>query len=85
MSISWDDRRFLVTGGAGFIGSFLTEKLVDKGTDIVVADDLSRGRLDRIEHILDDIEFRSLDLITYKGCIETTGREPTVDVGSETG
>jgi len=72
MSISWDDRRFLVTGGAGFIGSFLTEELVDRGADVVVADDLSRGHLDRIEHILDDIEFRSLDLTTHKGCIEAT-------------
>jgi len=37
------DRRVLVTGGAGFVGSHLAERLLDAGTDVVVADDLSTG------------------------------------------
>jgi UDP-glucose 4-epimerase len=37
-------RRVLVTGGAGFIGSHLLERLVTAGEDVVVLDDLSRGR-----------------------------------------
>ncbi len=37
-------RTVLVTGGAGFVGSHLTEALLDAGSDVVVADDLSTGR-----------------------------------------
>jgi UDP-glucose 4-epimerase len=37
-------RTALVTGGAGFIGSQLSAALLERGTDVVVADDLSNGR-----------------------------------------
>lgn len=40
--------RVLVTGGAGLIGSYLARSLVADGADVVVADDLSRGRRDRV-------------------------------------
>ena len=33
----------LVTGGAGFLGSHLVDRLVERGNDVVVLDDLSRG------------------------------------------
>jgi UDP-glucose 4-epimerase len=36
--------RVLVTGGAGFIGSHLVDRLVREGFDVVVLDDLSSGR-----------------------------------------
>ncbi len=40
--------RALVTGGAGFIGSNLVSRLVDDGADVLVIDDLSSGRLERL-------------------------------------
>jgi len=40
--------RTLVTGGAGFIGSHLTDALVARGHDVVVVDDLSRGRREQV-------------------------------------
>ncbi|WP_164101714.1 NAD-dependent epimerase/dehydratase family protein [Candidatus Laterigemmans baculatus] len=41
----------LVTGGAGFIGSYLTERLLERGDHVVVVDDLSTGRSDNLAAI----------------------------------
>lgn len=43
--------KFLVTGGAGFVGSHLTEHLVKDGHDIVILDDLSNGSEENISHL----------------------------------
>jgi nucleoside-diphosphate-sugar epimerase len=69
MSIDWETSTVLVTGGGGFIGSFLTEKLVEFGANVVVADNFSRGGRDRIDHLEDEIEVRKVDLTTHRGCI----------------
>ncbi|GAB3330214.1 SDR family NAD(P)-dependent oxidoreductase [Haloplanus salinarum] len=72
MPTDWSDREVLVTGGAGFIGSFLVEELVELGANVVVADNFSRGGPDRIAHLESDIELLPTDLTTHKGCIEAT-------------
>jgi UDP-glucose 4-epimerase len=41
--------RVLVTGGAGFIGSHLTDAFLDRGDEVTVVDDLSAGRADRLD------------------------------------
>src|SRR6185295_2359914 len=46
----------LVTGGAGFIGSHLVERLVQKGLRPTVADDLSTGSLDNLAAVVDRVE-----------------------------
>ena len=40
--------RALVTGGAGFIGSNLVDKLIEKGWGVIVLDDLSTGKKENI-------------------------------------
>ena len=42
--------KYLITGGAGFIGSNLVEKIVSQGDDVVVVDNLSMGKLENIIH-----------------------------------
>ncbi|SDK15510.1 Nucleoside-diphosphate-sugar epimerase [Halovenus aranensis] len=72
MKLNWNNKSVLVTGGAGFIGSFLTERLVDLGANVTVADDFSRGDIEKINHLRDEIEFRAVDLTTHKNCVEIT-------------
>ncbi|WP_255150131.1 NAD-dependent epimerase/dehydratase family protein [Halorarius halobius] len=72
MPIEWSNSSVLVTGGAGFIGSFLTEELVKRGADVRVADNLTRGDSGKIDHLEDKIEFIPADLTTHRGCIEST-------------
>ena len=44
--------RYLITGGAGFVGSHATDALVARGDEVVIVDNLSTGRLENIEHLL---------------------------------
>jgi len=50
-------RTFLITGGAGFIGSHIAEALVARGDQVRVLDNLSTGRLANLEPIRDRIRF----------------------------
>ena len=54
--------KFLVTGGAGFIGSHIVDRLVADGEDVRVIDNLSTGKLANMEHNLDKIDFRQESL-----------------------
>ncbi len=57
--------RYLVTGGAGFIGSHLSEALLAKGGEVRVLDNLSTGTRENIEHLKrlrGDLEFIEADL-----------------------
>lgn len=66
----WRSRRVLVTGGAGFIGSNLVERLVALGAHLRVADNLERGRIHYIAPYLSDIEFVQSDLTDKNACFE---------------
>lgn len=51
------DIRFVVTGGAGFIGSHLCSELVKRGHEVVAIDDLTTGRVENIQHLLHEENF----------------------------
>lgn len=51
------ERRALITGGAGFIGSHLAEKLLESGFAVHVIDDLSTGSLENIAHLENEKRF----------------------------
>jgi nucleoside-diphosphate-sugar epimerase len=53
-SYQWGGRPTLVTGGASFIGSALVGELVARGADVRVVDDLSSGKLENIQHLVDE-------------------------------
>lgn len=50
-------KRILVTGGAGFIGSHLCERLLGQGHDVICLDNYFTGSKDNVRHLLDDHHF----------------------------
>jgi UDP-glucose 4-epimerase len=58
-------KKILITGGAGFIGSHLAERCVLEGNYVTIIDDLSRGKKENIESILNKIEFYQEDILTF--------------------
>ena len=53
-------KRILVTGGAGFLGSWLCERLIEEGHDVICADNFYTGNKDNIKNLLDNYRFEVL-------------------------
>lgn len=51
---------YLITGGCGFIGSHLTDRLLKDGHQVTVLDDLSTGKIANVEHLEEHPDFRLL-------------------------
>ena len=58
----------LVTGGAGFIGSHLTERLVELGHAVRVVDNLSTGRRENLAHLDGQVDVQIGDLVSPEVC-----------------
>src|SRR4051795_1212068 len=57
--------RVLITGGAGFVGSHLSEALLHRGDEVFVLDDLSTGSIDNISHLKSNPKFHyTIDTVT---------------------
>lgn len=58
--------KFVVTGGAGFIGSHLSEYLIKEGHSITVIDNLSIGKIENLENIKEKIDFHRVDILDFE-------------------
>ena len=53
--------KYLVTGGAGFIGSHVCDALIKRGDSVVVLDNFSTGNKQNIEHLLSNASFELIE------------------------
>jgi len=60
--------RILVTGGAGFIGSHIVDRLISSGNEVIVYDNLSSGKLEFLEHHMRNKNFKFVkeDLLNFE-------------------
>lgn len=56
-------RKFVVTGGAGFIGSHIAEALVQRGDEVTVVDNLSTGHRHNLDAFADQVDFVEADIL----------------------
>ncbi|MCW4047181.1 MAG: SDR family oxidoreductase [Candidatus Bathyarchaeota archaeon] len=61
-------KNVLVTGGAGFLGSWLCDVLLGLGAEVTAVDDLSTGRIKNVDHLTENPKFRLIksDVCTFK-------------------
>jgi nucleoside-diphosphate-sugar epimerase len=71
-------RSVAVTGGASFIGSHLTEALLDVGAEVRVIDNLSTGTLKNLERVASRIDFRRADLADREAAVDAMGDQEIV-------
>lgn len=68
--------KILITGGAGFVGSHLTDKFISQGHEVTVIDDLSTGRYANVEHLEGNPNFRLIiDTVLNASLMEELIRE----------
>ncbi len=58
--------KFIVTGGSGFIGSHITRFLVKQNHEVIVIDDLRRGRLENLNDVQDKINFQKINILNFE-------------------
>lgn len=72
MSSSYKNCKVLVTGGAGFIGSHIIEKLIEHGAIITVLDNFSTGSISNLTSVVDSIKVIGGSITDYLTCLRAT-------------
>jgi UDP-glucuronate decarboxylase len=69
---AFEGKRLLITGGAGFIGSWLCDVIVDLGAEVIVVDDFSTGRIENVDHLKKNPKFKLLqgDACTFQSKVK---------------
>jgi nucleoside-diphosphate-sugar epimerase len=62
--------KFVITGGAGFIGSHIAKHLINKNHEVTIIDNLSRGRLENLSGFEEKIEFQKIDILDFNSLKE---------------
>ena len=70
--MDWRDKKVLVGGGAGLIGSHMARTLSGKGARVCVADNLSSGSLKNVEDLKDNVDIQVVDLREESNCMKLT-------------
>lgn len=61
-----ESKKILVTGGAGFIGSYIVESLVEKGAYVIVYDNFSTGKKENLSKVINDVKIIEGDILDVK-------------------
>ena len=74
MNIELNNKKILVTGGAGFIGTNLCEALLEKGNKVVCLDNFATGKRENIEKLLKNTDFTLIegDIRKIEDCLKAT-------------
>jgi UDP-glucuronate decarboxylase len=60
-NLSFEDQRVLVTGGAGFLGSWMCDALINSGAYVLCIDNFASGQLANIQHLMDNEQFHFIE------------------------
>jgi nucleoside-diphosphate-sugar epimerase len=74
----WANKRVLVGGGAGFLGSYLTPQLLEAGAKVTVVDNFDNSSIDSLARVIDQIEFVEGDLRDAQTCDRMTRSKDVV-------
>jgi len=82
----WKNKKVLVTGGAGFVGSHVVDLLVEKGARVKVIDNLENGVLTNLAQVKDEVEFVSGDLRNFDVCKDASrGMDIILNIAAKVG
>lgn len=70
--MNWRDKKVLVGGGAGLIGSHMARTLSGKGARVCIADNLSSGSLKNVQDFKDNVDIQVVDLREESNCMKLT-------------
>ncbi|HUQ85180.1 MAG TPA: SDR family NAD(P)-dependent oxidoreductase [Candidatus Limnocylindrales bacterium] len=82
----WKNKKVLVTGGAGFIGSHVVEKLVERGAKVTILDNLQNGKKSNLSHLKKSMTFIKGDCRSVKDAEKAcSGQDVVMNLAARVG